>query len=103
MEPNEEPKAFELIQKAMALRMRKPRRASARYIDALAERYSGKAEDRRPRDEAYADGDAQGARALSQRPRRRDALRRIGDGPAAVGLLAARRRAVRTHGRRRAR
>jgi tetratricopeptide (TPR) repeat protein len=53
MEPNEEPQAFELIQQAQALRMRASPRERA-YIDALAQRYSGKAEDRRPRDEAYA-------------------------------------------------
>jgi tetratricopeptide (TPR) repeat protein len=52
MEPNEEPSAFELVQKAMALRSRGTARERA-YIEALAERYSGKAEDRRPRDEAY--------------------------------------------------
>ena len=52
MEPNEEPSAFELVQKAMSLRSRATPRERA-YIEALAERYSGKAEDRRPRDEAY--------------------------------------------------
>ena len=52
MEPNEEPSAFELVQKAMSLRSRATARERA-YIEALAERYSGKAEDRRPRDEAY--------------------------------------------------
>ena len=40
-------------------------------------------------------------RTLSRRSRRRDALRRVGDGPAAVGLLAARRRPARRHRRRR--
>jgi tetratricopeptide (TPR) repeat protein len=53
MESSEEPGAFELVQQAVKM---KPR-ASARerdYIDALAQRYSGKADDRRPRDEAYA-------------------------------------------------
>src|SRR5688572_29265941 len=52
MEPNEEPSAHELVQKAMSLRSRATARERA-YIEALAERYSGKAEDRRPRDEAY--------------------------------------------------
>ena len=52
MEPNEEPHAFELVQKAMSLRSTATPRERA-YIEALAERYSGKAEDRRPRDEAY--------------------------------------------------
>lgn len=52
MEPNEEPHAYELVQKAIALRSRATPRERA-YIEALAERYSGNAEDRRPRDEAY--------------------------------------------------
>ena len=54
MEPNEEPSAFELVQKAMSLRSRATPRERA-YIEALAQRYSGKAEDRQPRDAAYAD------------------------------------------------
>src|SRR6186713_859015 len=52
MEPNEEPHAFELVQQAMSLRSTATPRERA-YIEALAERYSGKAEDRRPRDQAY--------------------------------------------------
>ena len=98
MEPNEEPNAFELVQKAMSLRSTATPRERA-YIEALAERYSGKADDRRPRDEAYSAAMKTPARALSRRPRRRDALRRVDDGPAAVGLLAARRRAARRHRR----
>jgi tetratricopeptide (TPR) repeat protein len=54
MEPNEEPQAYELVQKAMSLRSRATPRERA-YIEALAQRYSGKAEDRQPRDAAYAD------------------------------------------------
>ena len=54
MEPNEEPQAFELIQKALSLKQRATVRERA-YIDALAQRYSGKAADRLPRDAAYAD------------------------------------------------
>jgi tetratricopeptide (TPR) repeat protein len=53
MDPQDEPRAYELMQKAAALK----RRASAReraYIDALAQRYSGQTGDRRARDEAYA-------------------------------------------------
>jgi hypothetical protein len=53
MEPNEEPQALELVQQAQSLKARATPRERA-YIDALAERYSGKADDRRPRDEAYA-------------------------------------------------
>jgi tetratricopeptide (TPR) repeat protein len=54
MEPNEEPQALELVQKAMSLRDRATPRERA-YIEALAERYSGRAADRQPRDQAYAD------------------------------------------------
>jgi len=54
MEPNEEPSAYELVQKAVSLKGRATAREQA-YIDALAQRYSGKAEDRVPRDAAYAD------------------------------------------------
>ena len=54
MEPNEEPNAYELVQKAMSLKSRASAREQA-YIDALAQRYSGAAADRKPRDQAYAD------------------------------------------------
>jgi tetratricopeptide (TPR) repeat protein len=54
MEPNEEPQAYELVQKAMSMKGRATPREQA-YIDALAERYSGRAADRQPRDAAYAD------------------------------------------------
>jgi tetratricopeptide (TPR) repeat protein len=54
MEPNEEPHAYELVQKAMSMRGRATAREQA-YIEALAERYSGRATDRQPRDAAYAD------------------------------------------------
>jgi tetratricopeptide (TPR) repeat protein len=53
MEPNDEPLAYEMVQKAMSLKAGASPRERA-YIDALAARYSGKTEDRRPRDEAYA-------------------------------------------------
>jgi tetratricopeptide (TPR) repeat protein len=54
MEPNEEPSAYELVQKALSLKSRASPREQA-YIDALAQRYSGAAADRKPRDRAYAD------------------------------------------------
>jgi tetratricopeptide (TPR) repeat protein len=54
MEPNEEPQAYELVQKAMSLKGRGTAREQA-YIEALAERYSGRPADRQPRDAAYAD------------------------------------------------
>jgi tetratricopeptide (TPR) repeat protein len=53
MEPNEEPNAYELVQKALSLKSRASAREQA-YIDALAQRYSGAANDRKPRDRAYA-------------------------------------------------
>ena len=53
MDPNDEPRAHELIQQAVALQgERLP--AEQAYIDALAQRYSGKAADRAARDRAYA-------------------------------------------------
>jgi len=54
MQPNEEPQALELIQKALSLKARATPREQA-YIDALAQRYSGKADDRAARDKMYAD------------------------------------------------
>jgi tetratricopeptide (TPR) repeat protein len=53
MEPNEEPNAYELVQKALSLKSRASAREQA-YIDARAQRYSGAANDRKPRDRAYA-------------------------------------------------
>ena len=53
MEPNEEPNAFELARKAASLKAKASARERA-LIDALSERYSGKPEDRRARDVAYA-------------------------------------------------
>ena len=52
MEPNEEPQAHELVQKALSLKGRANAREQA-YIDALAQRYSGNAADRTPRDRMY--------------------------------------------------
>ena len=54
MDPNNEPKALEAIQKAVALKAKGSAREQA-LIDALVNRYSGRAEDRRARDIAYAD------------------------------------------------
>jgi tetratricopeptide (TPR) repeat protein len=53
MESSEEPAAYELVQKALSLKDTASPREVA-LIEALAERYSGKAEDRRANDEAYA-------------------------------------------------
>ena len=54
MDPANEPKALETIQKAVALKSKASPREQA-LIDALVQRYSGRAEDRRARDVAYAD------------------------------------------------
>jgi tetratricopeptide (TPR) repeat protein len=54
MAPANEPKALEAIQKAVALKSKASPREQA-LIDALTERYSGRAEDRKARDRAYAD------------------------------------------------
>jgi tetratricopeptide (TPR) repeat protein len=54
MEPNEEPQAYELVQKALSLRTRASAREQA-YIEALAQRYSGTATDRASRDRMYSD------------------------------------------------
>jgi hypothetical protein len=54
MNPDDEPKAHELAQKAVSLKPKASERERA-YIDALAKRYSGKAEDRAANDKAYAD------------------------------------------------
>jgi tetratricopeptide (TPR) repeat protein len=54
MAADSEPKAYELVQKAVALKSKASSREAA-YIDALAQRYSGKPDDRKERDRAYAD------------------------------------------------
>ncbi|HEX4900260.1 MAG TPA: hypothetical protein VFV61_06980, partial [Pyrinomonadaceae bacterium] len=54
MSPDNEPKAVEVINKAVALKSKASPRERA-LIEALTHRYSGRAEDRRARDVAYAD------------------------------------------------
>jgi tetratricopeptide (TPR) repeat protein len=54
MEAADEPKALELVQKAIALKGRATARERA-YIEALATRYTGKADDRSRADRAFAD------------------------------------------------
>ena len=54
MTPDVEPKAFELLQKAIALKGKATAKERA-YIDALTARYTGKADDRAAADRAYAD------------------------------------------------
>jgi tetratricopeptide (TPR) repeat protein len=53
MNPDDEPRAYELAQKAVAMKAHATPREQA-YIDAVAARYTGKAEDRRKADLAYA-------------------------------------------------
>ena len=54
MTPDDEPKAYEAAQKAVSLKSKASVRERA-FIDAVAQRYSGKKEDRAARDRAYAD------------------------------------------------
>ena len=54
MDPADEPRAHELVQKAVALKAKASPRERA-YIDALATRYTGKVEDRAAADRAYAE------------------------------------------------
>ncbi len=54
MTPEDEPKAFELAQKAVSLKGKATARERA-YIDAVAKRYTGKADDRAAGDRAYAE------------------------------------------------
>ena len=54
MAPEAEPKALELLQKAIALKNKATARERA-YIDALAARYTGRADDRAAADRVYAD------------------------------------------------
>jgi tetratricopeptide (TPR) repeat protein len=53
MNPDDEPKAFELAQKAVALKSKVSPRERA-YIDAVAARYTGRPDDRQKADQAYA-------------------------------------------------
>jgi tetratricopeptide (TPR) repeat protein len=62
MDPEDEPKAYELTQKALALKSRASEREQA-YVDALASRYTGKADDRKAADRAF----AHAMRALADR------------------------------------
>ena len=97
MEPNDEPHALELVKKAQSLK------GTAHAARARADRRTRRAllrHARSPHDQRsrVRRGDAQGAPALPRRPRHRDALRRVDDGPAALGLLDARRATARRHG-----
>jgi tetratricopeptide (TPR) repeat protein len=65
MDAEDEPKALALVQKAIALKGRVTVRERA-YIDALAVRYTGKAEDRAKADLAFANAMRQAAKAYPQ-------------------------------------
>jgi tetratricopeptide (TPR) repeat protein len=54
MTPDDEPKAYELARKAVAMKARATPRERA-YIDALAKRYTGRKEDRAAANQAFAD------------------------------------------------
>jgi tetratricopeptide (TPR) repeat protein len=58
MDPAEEAPAYELVKKAVARKTKATPREGA-LIDALSQRYSGKAEERAARDKAYAEAMAQ--------------------------------------------
>ncbi len=63
MDPANEPVAYELIQKAVSLKSKATPREQA-YIDGLAKRYTGKAEDRAAADEAFAEAMQEVAKAF---------------------------------------
>ncbi len=63
MAPEEEPKAHELVQKAVSLKSKASPREQA-YIHALAKRYTGKAEDRAAADKAFAEAMREVAKAF---------------------------------------
>ena len=54
MAPEDEAKAAELVRRAVALKAKASARERA-YIDAIAARYTGRAEDRQKNDRAFAD------------------------------------------------
>jgi tetratricopeptide (TPR) repeat protein len=63
MDPANEPVAYELVQKAVSLKSKASPREQA-YIDALAKRYTGKAEDRAAADKAFAEAMREVAKAF---------------------------------------
>jgi hypothetical protein len=65
MDPASEAPAYELVQKAVSLKSKASAREQA-YIDALAKRYTGKAEDRAAADKAYADAMREVAKAFPE-------------------------------------
>ena len=90
MEPNEEPQALELVQKAVVAQIARERagaRIHRRARAALLRQRDGSHGSR----SGVRQCNARGAPPLSAGSRRRDAVRGVGDGSSAVGLLARRR------------
>ena len=83
----DEPKALALVQKAQSLASGVTARERA-YIDALATRYTGKADGRQAADRSFADA-MRAHEEIPARPRRGDDFCRVAHGPAAVELLDA--------------
>jgi hypothetical protein len=65
MDPANEAPAYELVQKAVSLKSKASAREQA-FIDALAKRYTGKAEDRAAADKAYAEAMGAVAKAFPE-------------------------------------
>jgi tetratricopeptide (TPR) repeat protein len=63
MNPDDEKKAYELAQKAVSLKAKATPREQA-YIDAIAARYTGQADDRKKADRAFADAMRQMTKAF---------------------------------------
>ncbi len=88
MDPEKEAEAMSLAQKAVSLKAKATPRERA-YIDAIAARYTGKAEDRDKGNRAFADAMRRLRHRVPGGRRRAHDLRRGLDGPAAVELLDA--------------
>ena len=89
----------ELVQKAVSLGARARRRASATTSTRWRSATPARPTDRAGGRSRVRRRDARAGEEVSARSRRRDDLRRVADGPAAVELLDARRPAARGHER----
>ena len=87
MAPDDEPKAYELAQKARGPEGEGLGARAGLHRRAGPALHRAKAEDRAARDRAYADAMRALARRYPGRPRRGHALRGGAHGPAALGLL----------------
>ncbi len=88
MEPNEEPSAYELVQKALSLKSRASRARAGLYRRARAALLGCRRGSQAARP-GLCRRHARRPSPLPAGPRRRDAVRGVGDGPAPLGLLAA--------------